>query len=173
MNLVDIRPLIPDAIIDLRYTTDNNVLGYPLHHDTRPLLDERAANQLAYASKLFVACSFTPVIWDVHRTKVVQEVLLDFNSDPRYVLPAAESGHVKGMAVDMTLAHLDGSEVDMGSFFDDFSERAYANTDLITPSQQANRRFMARIMRMAGFAQLPTEFWHFDFKEELITDRAA
>jgi D-alanyl-D-alanine dipeptidase len=173
MKLVDIRPLLPEAIIDLRYTTGNNVLGYPLHSDTRPLLEETAAKQLAYASKLFVACSLIPVIWDVHRTKEVQEVLLDFNSDPRYVLPADESGHVKGTAVDMTLAHPDGTEVDMGSFFDDFSEKAHADTDLITPAQKANRRFMARIMSMAGFAQFPTEFWHFDFKEELITDKAA
>jgi len=164
-DLVDVRPLIAEAIFDLRYTTDRNVLGRPLHHDPRVLLRSDAAQALTEAARLFKEQSLRVVIWDAYRTPEVQLMLQAFNSDPRYVLGPDSSNHPKGLAVDMTLADRAGQQLDMGTDFDDFSSKAHVDTDLINSEQKSNRQLMADVMTGVGFRQLPTEWWHFDYQK--------
>jgi zinc D-Ala-D-Ala dipeptidase len=168
MNLVNVAPLIPEAIFELRYTTSDNVLSRPLHNDTRPMLDERAVIQLVYATKLFTSSNVIPKLWDLYRTAEVQQQLLAFNNDPRYVLPADKSKHVQGLAIDLTLCDLGGEQLDMGTDFDDFTDKAWSDCSDITAQQRTNRLLLAKIMDKAGFVQLPTEWWHFDLKPEFI-----
>lgn len=75
------------------------------------------------------------------------------------------SVHNTGGAIDLTLIK-DGEIVDMGTEFDDFSEKAYAdyfevnNVDNVIRN---NRRILYTAMIKAGFTSLPTEWWHFDY----------
>ena len=50
-GLVDVRTVVPDAVIDLRYATPNNFVGVPLYPaDARCLVHESMAPGLATAA---------------------------------------------------------------------------------------------------------------------------
>jgi len=74
--------------------------------------------------------------------------------------------HATGGAVDLTLAYKDGTELDMGTPFDFFGDMA--NTDYFEKNCEDktvrdNRRLLYNVMAKAGFTNLPTEWWHYDF----------
>ncbi len=77
--------------------------------------------------------------------------------------------HTTGGAVDLTILGPDGNELDMGSGFDEFSQRSY--TDYYENNESGehfdqireNRRLLYHLMTDAGFTNLPSEWWHFDY----------
>lgn len=73
--------------------------------------------------------------------------------------------HTTGGAVDVTLIDSDGNELDMGTEFDSFSERTHTNYFELTGSVNIrdNRRILYNSMINAGFTNLPSEWWHYDF----------
>jgi D-alanyl-D-alanine dipeptidase len=89
-------------------------------------------------------------------------------------LSSAPSPHLTGGAVDVTLANEQGEMLDMGSLFDEASPTSYTaslenvddlNTDQL--SARNNRRILYNVMIEAGFTNLPSEWWHFDFGDQL------
>ena len=72
--------------------------------------------------------------------------------------------HTTGGAIDLTLVDENGNELDMGTYFDEFTDRTntnyYENTDL---KIKYNRRLLYNIMTSVGFVNLPSEWWHFDY----------
>jgi D-alanyl-D-alanine dipeptidase len=163
MKLIAIASLIPDAIIDLRYASDDNITGHRLYEvGTEPMLDEPAARQLTRAAAILRDQSLRLVIWDAYRPLRVQAQLRAVNDDERYVL--AVSNHCKGLAIDVTLADKDGTYLAMGGDFDDFSERAYVNASGLYPEELAHRKQLQAAMSQAGFKVWLYEWWHFDFE---------
>lgn len=85
----------------------------------------------------------------------------------RYAAPADDdpvqpSPHLTGGAVDLTLIDRDGRFLDMGSRFDEASPRSA--TDHYADGPIAGRRSTLRAaMEGAGFTNLPSEWWHFDY----------
>ena len=81
--------------------------------------------------------------------------------------PDLPPAHTTGGAVDLTLIDEHRNELDMGTGFDDFSEKA--ETDYFEKSEfdgsivQKNRRILKKAMESAGFTNLPSEWWHYDF----------
>ena len=73
--------------------------------------------------------------------------------------------HNTGGAVDLTLVGPNGRVLNMGTPFDDFS--CAAHTDSFEGSGSTtirdNRRLLYACMTAAGFTNLPSEWWHFDF----------
>ncbi|QEY24554.1 M15 family metallopeptidase [Neisseria animalis] len=73
--------------------------------------------------------------------------------------------HSTGGSVDLTLFDMQtGQALDMGTAFDEPSRRSHTaaleETDL--PAKNY-RRLLVHIMRQAGFSNIPTEWWHFDY----------
>lgn len=73
--------------------------------------------------------------------------------------------HTTGGAVDLTLVNENGEELNMGTEFDAFSASAYTayyedGTDI---EVRDNRRILYHAMTSAGFTNLPSEWWHFDY----------
>ena len=163
MQLVRLADVLPEAIYDMRYTTTNNVVGRNLYLDQRfeAQLTEPAAHAVLKAWESLLAQQLRLVIWDAYRTPVVQEILQSLEQDTRYV--RNDSVHPQGNAVDVTLAASDGKYLDMGTDFDDFSERAHPDSAEITEQQRANRHILSNAMQKAGFKQWPYEWWHFDY----------
>lgn len=162
MALVALEPLLPpETIFDLRYATPNNITGRILYEHPLARLEETAAQHLAEAALKIVEFELRPVIFDAHRPEVAHKQLLAVNSDPRYVLE--DSNHPKGLAIDLTLARPDGRYVDMGTDFDDFTERAHSDYPGLNKVQKNNRLFLKTLMAQHGFMQWPYEWWHFDF----------
>ena len=82
-------------------------------------------------------------------------------SDRRYA-PA----HTTGGAVDLTLVDAAGAELDMGTVFDEFTDRArtdYYETCDEDDAIRMRRRVLFHCMQQAGFTNLPSEWWHYDF----------
>lgn len=164
-GFVDVRSVVPDAVIDLRYATSDNFVGIPLYPPTaRCLVHESLAAGLATAARLLRAGGERLVFWDCYRPHAVQVRMFEVVPNPAWVArpgPYARS-HVAGRSVDVTLASADRL-VDMGTGFDDFTARslAYA-TEGVSVAAQANRARLRDAMTAGGFTVYDGEWWHFD-----------
>jgi D-alanyl-D-alanine dipeptidase len=160
-GLVDVRTVVPDAIIDLRYATADNFVGQQLYPtDARCLVHESMAAGLAVAANQLRAQGNTLVFWDCYRPHDVQVRMFQEIPNPNWVARPTDyaRSHESGRSVDVTIAGLD-----MGTGFDDFTPRslAYA-TDGISAQQQANRALLRTAMEAGGLTVYSGEWWHFD-----------
>ena len=164
-GLVDVRTVVPDAVIDLRYATPNNFVGAPLcPADARCLVHESMAPGLAAAAAVLRQTGEVLVFWDCYRPHDVQVRMFEAVPDPNWVArpePYARS-HEAGRSVDVTIANVSGL-VEMGTDFDDFTPRglAYA-TEGVSPAAQANRARLRDAMKAGGLTVYEGEWWHFD-----------
>jgi D-alanyl-D-alanine dipeptidase len=164
-GFVDVRTVVPDAVIDLRYATPHNFVGVPLYPaDARCLVHESMAPGLAKAADELRSQADVLVFWDCYRPHDVQVRMFDAVPNPAWVAkpgPFARS-HEAGRSVDVTIAER-GQLVDMGTDFDDFSARATAYaTDGVSAAAQANRARLRTAMADGGLAVYSGEWWHFD-----------
>ena len=164
-GFVDVRSVVPDAIVDLRYATADNFVGVPLYPaGARCLVHESLAPGLTTAAATLRAQGATLVFWDCYRPHEVQVRMFEAVPNPAWVAkPGAYArSHESGRSVDVTLAQ-GGRLIDMGTDFDDFSPHATAYaTDGVTAQQQANRAVLRNAMAAGGLAVYSGEWWHFD-----------
>lgn len=176
-GFIDVRSVVPSALIDLRYATPNNFTGTPLYPaDARCLVHESMAPGLAAAAKALGPQGEVLVFWDCYRPHDVQIKMFDVVPNTAWVAkpgPYARS-HEAGRSVDVTMAgaqeqcpparQLGGRcLVDMGTDFDNFSPRALAfATDGVSPDEQANRARLRDAMSAGGLSVYSGEWWHFD-----------
>jgi D-alanyl-D-alanine dipeptidase len=176
-GFVDVRSVVPTAIIDLRYATANNFTGMPLYPpDARCLVHESMAPGLAAAAKMLASQGDVLVFWDCYRPHDVQVKMFNVVPNPAWVAkpgPQARS-HEAGRSVDVTIASAQGQcppprqlagrcLADMGTDFDDFSARATAfATDGVSADERANRARLRDAMSAGGLSVYSGEWWHFD-----------
>jgi D-alanyl-D-alanine dipeptidase len=176
-GFVDVRSVVPNAVIDLRYATPNNFTGMPLYPaDARCLVHESMAPGLAAAAKTLGSQGQLLVFWDCYRPHAVQVKMFDVVPNPAWVAkpgPYAKS-HEAGRSVDVTMASAQQQcpparqlasrcLADMGTDFDDFSPRAVAfATDGVSADEQANRARLRDAMSAGGLSVYSGEWWHFD-----------
>lgn len=176
-GFVDIRTVIPDAIIDLRYATADNFVGAPLYpSDARCLVHQSLVPGLSTAASSLRAQGFTMVFWDCYRPHSVQVAMFNAVPNPAWVARPGNfaRSHESGRSVDVTLAvsnrqctntnRTDNAcLVNMGTDFDDFSARAMAYaTDDVSVAAQANRATLRTAMASGGLSVYSGEWWHFD-----------
>lgn len=164
-GLIDVRTVVPDAVVDLRYATANNFVGTALYPaDARCLVHESLAPGLAAAAAALRGQGYTLVFWDCYRPHEVQVRMFNAVPDPAWVARPGQyaRSHESGRSVDVTLAAA-GRLVDMGTDLDDFSSRAMAfATQGVTATQQANRALLRNAMAAGGLQVYAGEWWHFD-----------
>ncbi len=169
-GFVDVRAIVPNALIDLRYATPNNFTHTQLYPaNARCLVHESMAPGLATAAKVLAAQGNVLVFWDCYRPHDVQVKMFDVVPNPAWVARPGNysKSHESGRSVDVTLADLSQQcprcLVDMGTGFDDFSSHATAfATDGVSVAQQANRRRLRDAMSAGGLSVYSGEWWHFD-----------
>ena len=78
--------------------------------------------------------------------------------------------HNTGGSIDLTIVDANGQELDMGSSFDEFGHKCWSNHfEDDYPEHETNinvrdnRRLLYNVMIEAGFTNLPSEWWHYDF----------
>ncbi|WP_406263928.1 M15 family metallopeptidase [Streptomyces sp. NBC_00191] len=98
----------------------------------------------------------------------------------RYVSPPEIAPHSAGAAVDLTLAHADGSELDLGTRMNASPEESdgacYTHAANIPDDARANRDILGGALTGAGLVNYPTEWWHWSFGDRywaLATGAAA
>jgi D-alanyl-D-alanine dipeptidase len=169
-GFVDVRSVVPNALIDLRYATPNNFTHTQLYPaGARCLVHESMAPGLASAAKVLAAHGNVLVFWDCYRPHDVQVKMFDIVPNPAWVAKPGNyaKSHESGRSVDVTLADLSQQcprcLVDMGTDFDDFSPHATAfATDGVSAAQQANRARLRDAMSAGGLSVYSGEWWHFD-----------
>lgn len=169
-DLVEISSVVPGAVYDLRYTTDNNLFGAPLVKSTRAYLDRSAAQALSRVQQDLKPYGYGLVIWEGYRSwsdfKLATLALGEKNQD---MLPKAEEGysHNSGRSVDVSLYDLaSGEEVPMISDFDEPSPAQYAQFAGGTQKQRYERDLLRQMMTKEGFTYSDMEWWHFDWDAE-------
>lgn len=161
-ELVDVSTVIPDAVIDMRYATDDNFTGKQLYPVARCKLRRAVAARLARAAKVLRGQGRRLLIWDCYRPVSIQKELWKRVPDERYVAnPKQGSRHNRGAAVDLGLVDADGKPVPLPTKFDEFSAAAHRDRAL-EGTRGVEARRLERAMKAAGFVGLPTEWWHFD-----------
>lgn len=164
-GFIDVRTVVPDAVIDLRYATSDNFVGVPLYPaGARCLVHEALAPGLVAAANLLRQNGERLVFWDCYRPHDVQVAMFEAVPNPDWVARPGlyARSHEAGRSVDMTLAGPDGL-VDMGTGFDDFSPRSHADaTDGVSAAAQANRARLRDALSAGGLTVYAGEWWHFD-----------
>jgi zinc D-Ala-D-Ala dipeptidase len=168
-DLVELVTLDPTIKLDIRYATTNNFLGTPVYTQARAFLQRPAAEALLRAHRELKAQGYGLIIHDGYRPWYVTKIFWDaVPTDKRIFVadPSAGSKHNRGCAVDLSLYDLKtGQEVDMPSGYDEMTERAYADFPGGTDQQRALRLLLRQAMEKQGFAVIPKEWWHFDYKD--------
>jgi D-alanyl-D-alanine dipeptidase len=166
MDFVDVEDFVPGVVVDLRYATPDNPFGRAFYPSPRALLRRGTAEKLKKAAEILAARSLRLKVWDAYRPLSVQRALWEAVPVPYFVAPPERgSRHNRGAAVDVTLISTDGSDVPMPTDFDDFSDRAHADSPLPSDGERANRALLRAAMLDAGFAAITSEWWHFNDPE--------
>ena len=176
-GFVDVRSVVPDAVVDLRYATTNNFTRTQLYpSDARCLVHQSMAPGLGAAAAALRPQGHVLVFWDCYRPHDVQVKMFNVMPDPAWVArpgPYAHS-HESGRSVDVTFTsvrqpcppdrHAGGvCLADMGTDFDDFTPRATAfATQGVSPEAQANRAQLRNAMTYGGLSVYSGEWWHFN-----------
>jgi D-alanyl-D-alanine dipeptidase len=167
---------IAGIAVDLRYATADNFVGRDLYSplDCRWLhKDAAAALEGAVAWLAARKPEYKLLVLDALRPQRVQEqlwaVLQGTNLLTYIADPARGSIHSFGMALDLTLLDAQGRELDMGTGFDDLSERSHPALEegLLAAGQLSeqhieNRLWLRNAMLHNGWHGINTEWWHFD-----------
>lgn len=179
MTLVAITQEEFDVEITLAYATAENIAGAAIYAQAHCFLHPDAARHLGQAVELAKPLGFRLKIFDAFRPREAQDKLWSKFPDPAFVAdPRIGSPHARGVAVDLTLIRRDdGTELDMGTGFDDFTPHSRHGAQSITVEQQLNRIKLLGLMTAAGWDWYEDEWWHYHlFDREsypLLHDRDA
>jgi len=163
--LVDLGALaIP---LDIRYATANNFMKQQLYPVAKAYLRAPAAQALVEVQRELASRGIGIKVFDGYRPYRVTVAMWEPIRNPDYVAdPKKGSRHNRGAAVDLTLIDLrTGAELPMPTPYDDFTSRAaHAFSDL-PADVVANRALLRDTMAKHGFEPLPSEWWHYDFRD--------
>lgn len=189
VGIVDVSSTIPGVALDMRYAGTNNFVGSRVEGYDAPkcYLHKAAAEALGRVERELRADGLRLKIFDCYRpVRAVKhfvrwaEDLSDRRTQATYypkldksqllgVYIAPVSGHSRAATIDLTFMKCDAAdcrEVDMGTPFDFFDERAHTDFAGVTDAQRSNRDRLRAAMTRAGFENYTLEWWHYTFKPE-------
>lgn len=83
------------------------------------------------------------------------------------VEPTRTSPHITGGAIDLTLGDYVGNALELGTEFDEMSEKSATRYFEEHPHENhvalRNRRILYNCMKKAGFSNYSEEWWHYDY----------
>ena len=152
-------------ILNLKYATEDNFVDRQLYDCPRCFLHPDAAQALLKVQQELAKLDYTLMLFDCYRPWSVQQALWDIMPNASYVTPPKKgSMHNRGLAVDLTIAHLNGDTLEMGTPFDYFGARGHHTYTHHTPTVQANRALLKSTMAKHGFSSIRTEWWHYSYR---------
>lgn len=170
--LADVRSLDSTIKVETRYATSNNFTGAPLpgYDGNRAYLRKEAAAALARVQHRLQSGGMGLKVFDGYRPVRATLGMVEWarRTDQMHFIQdgyiASHSRHNLGLAVDLTLVDFSvgGREVDMGTPYDTFSEKAHwANA---TGRTMRYRQLLRTMMESEGFKQYDQEWWHYSFE---------
>ncbi len=192
-SFVNLKKLIPNIEIDLRYHGNHNFLGKPVtgYESDNVYISKEAAvamvaiqkelNSIGLGIKVFDAYrpqkavnNFKEWALDIADTLAKQEFYPNVDKRDLFKLGyiAEKSGHSRGSTIDLTLIKLvDKTELDMGTGFDYFGEPSHHDYKNLTEEQKNNRKLLRDIMEKHGFKGIEEEWWHYTLKNEPFKEK--
>lgn len=195
-KLVDIQTLegAEDIVVYLKYSEADNFVGKDMYRDLeKAYFTEDFAAKVVRAQQILRERypEYTLLIYDAARPISVQRYmrsLVEGTPLQSFVADGSKGGrHNYGVAVDLTIAYLDGTPLDMGAGFDDFTDAAavkgtsdtgdVANRNmkvytafvnglvkrgLISEAAAKNRLMLIQVMHDAGLYPYRREWWHYE-----------
>jgi len=178
-GLVDIKIVDSAFAVDLKYATSDNFMGVVLYDTIRKAyLQKEVAERLSKSQKHLnsIQPGYRLLIYDAIRPVSVQVKMWNALD----TIPASERGkfvsnpknrsvHNFGCAVDLTIINDQGEVLDMGAGYDEFRpiafpslEKEFLESGQLTKKQYHNRLLLRKVMRVSGFYNIPSEWWHFN-----------
>lgn len=197
-GLVDIQSIDDKILVELKYSSIDNFVGEDMYGNLeRAYFEPSFADRVVKAQQLLKRRNpnYTLLIYDAARPISVQRHMrkvVEGTQFEGFVADGTKGGrHNYGVAVDLTIAQIDGSPLDMGAGFDDFSKAAsvkgtpdtddpatrsievyrdyvlgLAERGVINLEAANNRILLIEVMLEAGLYPYRREWWHF---EEIIS----
>ena len=201
-GLVDIQMLDDSILVELKYSTTDNFVGTDMYGELeRAYLVPEIASRVVKAQRILRERhpEYRLLIYDAARPISVQRTMRKIVAGTElegFVADGTRGGrHNYGVAVDLTIATVDGTPLDMGADFDDFTEaaavkgtpdnsdpetrtievyRSYvsslAKRGIISLEAANNRILLLEVMCEAGLVPYRREWWHY---EEIISISAT
>lgn len=132
----------------------------------------RAAESLPFGYYLKIYDAWRPLLLQEELYKKAMERSVDLEMIISLPLKDKLNGpiHTTGGAVDVTIVNEKGIELDMGTKFGEYNEKSQTDyfevrypTDIEIVK---NRRLLYNIMTDAGFTNMPTKWWHYDYGDK-------
>lgn len=193
-GLVNIKDLDKTIIVDLKYSSEDNFVGEDMYGELEDAYFEKEfADRVAHAQRILQSRhpEYTLLIYDAARPISVQRYmhqLVQGTEFEDFVADGTRGGrHNYGVAVDLTIVHKDGTPLDMGAEFDEFSDAAAVKgtpdtsdpktrsvdvyeayilslvaQDVISAEAANNRILLIEVMHEAGLVPYRREWWHFE-----------
>lgn len=197
-GLVDIQSIDDEILVELKYSSTDNFVGEDMYGNLeRAYFEPSFADRVVKAQQILKRRNpnYTLLIYDAARPISVQRHMrkvVEGTQFEGFVADGTNGGrHNYGVAVDLTIAQIDGSPLDMGAEFDDFSKAAsvkgtpdtddpatrsievyrdyvlgLAERGIISLEAANNRLLLIEVMLEAGLYPYRREWWHF---EEIIS----
>lgn len=197
-GLVDIQSIDDEILVELKYSSTDNFVREDMYGNLeRAYFEPSFADRVVKAQQILKRRNpnYTLLIYDAARPISVQRHMrkvVEGTQFEGFVADGTKGGrHNYGVAVDLTIAQIDGSPLDMGAEFDDFSKAAsvkvtpdtddpatrsievyrdyvlgLAERGIISLEAANNRILLIEVMLEAGLYPYRREWWHF---EEIIS----
>lgn len=165
---VDIKQVVLDCIVDLRYATKNNFTRNVIYPFQTAYVRLGTAEKLAKVQQTLSKNGYSLVVWDAYRPVSAQFALWACVPDPTFVADPTTgfSNHSRGNTVDITLADKNGVLLEMPTMFDAITPLASRAYEGITSTAKSNAMLLERVMCMHGFTGYFHEWWHYEDVEE-------
>ena len=187
-GLIDVRTMIPDLVVEMRYAGGENFVGRAIDGYEAPicLLTRQAGGALVQVQQELSAFGLGLKVFDCYRPARAVADFAQWARDPQdqarkadyypnvdksrlfelgYI--AERSGHSRGSTLDVTLVNLaTKAEIDMGSGYDLFDTRSWPTDQSVSPAQRDNRTKLQSVMTAHDFRPLAEEWWHFTLNAE-------
>ncbi|MBR1889560.1 MAG: M15 family metallopeptidase [Alloprevotella sp.] len=179
-GLVDIQKVDSSIRVSLMYGRADNFTGQVLYTDLHTAyLHPEAAQALRKAQSLLqrLRPDLSLIVFDAARPMSVQQKMYNVVAGtPKniYVSNPRNGGglHNYGLAVDISICQkATGDTLQMGTLVDHMSPLSHTDKEATLRQQGKlsskaieNRQLLRRVMREAGFRQLPSEWWHYNLR---------
>lgn len=164
----EVNALDNTIALDIRYATTNNFVKAKMYDCGRCFLRPEAAKAIAKAHKILQQKGYGGLkMFDCYRPRPYQQRLWDKVPDSNYVTPPWKgSQHTRGLAVDLTIVDKEGKELEMGTPYDTFSDKAHSDYKNLPAEVLKNRQLLRKVLESVGFKGIRTEWWHFAYSKK-------
>jgi D-alanyl-D-alanine dipeptidase len=193
-DIVDVRSLAPDVLVEMAYFGADNFMGRPVvgYRANRCLLARPAAKALARASAALLKKGLFLKARDCYRPQKAVDSFVAWSLDPSDVTTKARfypsfekktdlfeqgyiakrSGHSRGSTIDVVLVvptDFGWQEVDMGTPYDYLDAASNTESAFVSQEALARRKVLVDALAEEGFANYRGEWWHYTYKPEAYT----